>query len=130
MTAYPPLCSERKQQAISFLGPIVLIPSIPHGQYCRIKQNCLNPQDFEREASALRDCLLLQRYSKKCLKKAYHQKACGCPRSELPVKRKKTEDSSGDTLKLVTTYSYPHYEIREAISKFLCLLSMDEMVGN
>lgn len=51
---------------------MALVQSIHYGQYLWIKHNCSNEQDFEREALALRNRLLLGGYSKKIVKKTLH----------------------------------------------------------
>lgn len=68
-----------------------LVKRSTYGQFIRISRNCLEV-DFRREAAALRDRLLQQRYSKKTLKKAC-QKAMGNSCSELLINRPQRKQS-------------------------------------
>lgn len=105
--------------------PTPLITSVPYGQYLRAKRNCSDESDFEKEAKCLHLRFLNRGYSKKCLKKAY-LRAKNQNRASLLHNIRSKKANPG--VRLITTYSSQHKQIRDILNKYWYLLMGDRAI--
>lgn len=100
--------------------------NVPYGQYLRLRRNCSENAHFESEARALRERLKARGYSNKCLKRAY-LRAKKSDRSQLIHGRTNPKLDPG--LRLITTFSGQHQQMRDLLQKHWYLLMGDPNVS-
>lgn len=110
----------------SSFHPKNLIPSIPFGQYLRVRRNCFNESTFKREADNLRTRLIARGYSNKCLKKAF-KKATSQTRQQLlyGVKSPKSDDNQ---IRIITCFSNQQELFKKIVHKYWRVLALDPIV--
>lgn len=101
--------------------PVALKKSIPYSQLLRIKRNCSEQEDYEREASFLLDRFKRRHYPKDVLNRAKEQ-ADARTRSELLSKIESTDNEVSTTHTLVVKF---HPDTEENIKQALRKLKMN-----
>ncbi|XP_073460898.1 uncharacterized protein [Aquarana catesbeiana] len=110
----------------SSFHPKPLLTSIPYSQYLRARRNCSDDTRFKMEANALKKRLLERGYSNTCLKKAYKRALNQSRRDLLNAQKQPSKD---ETIRIITTYSSEHRQIKRILNKYWHLLTMDQTLA-